>query len=72
MAELEKRTDEGAIEQNEDIGPGWFLMTTYVVITVGCLWYLFSNWTWQSGYDKQIATIEQEVKAAGMVYNKPF
>ena len=49
------------IEQDHERGPGWFLILSYIVISIFCVYYLFSNWDWQSNYDKQQTQIEREI-----------
>lgn len=39
------------ILQDEEQGPGWFLKISYLIITIFCLYYLFTNWNWQSDYE---------------------
>lgn len=51
--------EETIIEQDHKRGPGWFLLTSYVVISVFCVYYLFTNWNWQSDYDRQQAQSAQ-------------
>ena len=53
------------IPQDENRGPGWFLIVSYVLITLSCLIYLFTHWNWRSDYemeqarhDEQIATVQ--------------
>ena len=50
--------EEVLIEQDHKKGPGWFLVTAYVVISLFCLYYLYHHWNWQSDYDRQ----QQEVR----------
>ena len=49
------------IEQDEKKGPGWFLMLSYVVITVFMLYYLFTFWNYKSDYELQQEKIQMEI-----------
>ncbi len=55
--------DEEIIPQNHERGPGWFLILSYVVITIFCVYYLTTQWDWQSNYDKQQTQIHQELES---------
>ena len=57
----ENAADDEIIPQDHERGPGWFLKIAYLVITVFCVYYLFTYWDWQSDYDKQQAQIQQEI-----------
>lgn len=51
--------EETIIEQDHKRGPGKFLLLSYVVISVFCLYYLFTYWNWKSDYE----IMQEEVKA---------
>ena len=55
--------DDGEIKQNHDTGPGWFLKIAYVVISLFCVYYLFTYWNWQSSYQEQQTKIQQQLHA---------
>jgi hypothetical protein len=57
-----KDYDEEVIQQDHKRGPGWFLKISYIIITLFCLYYLFTFWDWKSSYDKQQTKIETELK----------
>lgn len=54
--------DEEVIQQDHKRGPGWFLKISYIIITLFCLYYLFTFWDWKSSYDEQQTKIEIELK----------
>ncbi|MDZ7291570.1 MAG: hypothetical protein ONB44_16570 [candidate division KSB1 bacterium] len=56
--------DDELIPQNHERGPGWFLKISYVVIIAFCVYYLFTYWSWKSGYDKQQEQIKKEIAAS--------
>ena len=47
------------IEQDHKKGPGWFLILTYIVVTIFCIYYFIANLDWKSSYDKQ----QEEISA---------
>ncbi|MCP4402763.1 MAG: hypothetical protein GY801_36355 [bacterium] len=49
------------IEQDHKKGPGWFLILSYILVTLFCIYYLFANVNWKSNYDKQQETIRTEL-----------
>ncbi len=57
--------DDEVIEQNHERGPGWFLKIAYVVISLFCLYYLYTYWNWQSNYQEQQAQINAQIEAKG-------
>ncbi len=58
--------EEVLIDQDHERGPGWFLITSYVVIAVFCFYYLFTRWDWKSDYQEQ-----QEQRQAGIAQEVP-
>lgn len=54
--------DEDFMEQNHERGPGWFLKIAYVVITLFCVYYLFTYWDWKSNYEEQQAQIQMRLQ----------
>ncbi len=60
MNEQTINNDE-VILQNHERGPGWFLKISYVVITLFCLYYLYTYWDWKSNYDTQQEKIRTEL-----------
>jgi hypothetical protein len=58
----ETYNDDGAIQQNHDTGPGWFLKIAYVVIVVACVYYAFAYWNWQSSYQEQQTEIHLKLQ----------
>ena len=59
--ERAENAPDDAIVQDHERGPGWFLKISYLVITIFCVYYLYTYWNWQSDYDKQQAQIQQEI-----------
>lgn len=57
--------EEVLIDQDHKKGPGWFLITAYVVISAFCLYYLFTYWNWQSDYDKQQEEVNTRIERVG-------
>ena len=55
------RNDEELIPQDHEKGPGWFLKISYLVITIFCLYYLFTYWNWKSDYDRQQEQLQTEI-----------
>jgi hypothetical protein len=63
----EPTTDSGTVEdpmetiidQDHKRNPGWFLIASYIVISIFCVYYLVSNWGWKSDYEIQ----QQELRA---------
>ncbi len=53
--------DDDPIKQNEKQGPGWFLKIAYAVITIFCVYYLFTYWDWKSNYDEQQQQIQTQI-----------
>ena len=52
---------EDLIPQNEERGPGWFLILSYVVIVAYCVYYLVTYWDWKSDYEVQQEKINTEM-----------
>jgi hypothetical protein len=53
--------DDEPIKQNDHQGPGWFLKIAYVVISIFCVYYLFTYWNWQSNYQEQQQQIQTQI-----------
>jgi hypothetical protein len=49
------------IQQDHKRGPGWFLISTYIVVTMFCIYYFLTYRDWQSNYDKQQADLQAEI-----------
>jgi hypothetical protein len=49
------------IQQDHKRGPGWFLISTYIVVSLFCIYYFFTYRNWQSNYDKQQAAQQAQV-----------
>jgi hypothetical protein len=49
------------IQQDHKRGPGWFLISTYIVVMLFCIYYFVTYRNWQSDYDKQQATLQVEI-----------
>ena len=62
MSTTDIYNDDGAIQQNNETGPGWFLKITYVVVTAVCIYYLFTYWNWQSNYQEQQTQIQTKLQ----------
>ena len=53
--------EEELIQQDEKKGPGWFLTLSYIVISVFCVYYLFTFWDYKSDYDQKQEKIQIEL-----------
>lgn len=53
--------DEVVMAQDHERGPGWFLKVSYVVITLFCIYYLYTYWDWKSEYDVQQEKIQMQL-----------
>jgi hypothetical protein len=49
------------MKQDHKKGPGWFLILSYIVIAVFCVYYLFAYIDWKSDYDRQLESTKAEV-----------
>lgn len=49
------------IQQDHKRGPGWFLISTYIVVSLFCIYYFITYRDWQSNYDKQQAALQAEI-----------
>ena len=58
----EQEFDDEIIKQDNERGPGWFLKIAYGVITVVCVYYLFTYWNWKSSYEEQQDQIQTQLK----------
>ncbi len=56
-----KTADDELIQMNEERGPGWFLKISYVVVTIFCVYYLFTYWDWKSDYELQQQEIQSKI-----------
>ena len=54
--------DDEIIKQDDKRGPGWFLKIAYIVISLFCVYYLFTYWGWKSSYEEQQDQIQQQLK----------
>ncbi len=59
MADQELEYPE--IEQDHKKGPGWFLKLTYIVVAIFMVYYFFTYKDWKSNYDKQQATVQEQI-----------
>lgn len=57
--------EEVLIDQDHKRGPGWFLIAAYVVISLFCLYYLYTHWNWQSDYDRQQEEVNTRIEQTG-------
>lgn len=62
MSTTDIYNDDGAIQQNHETGPGWFLKIAYIVIALSCIYYGYTYWNWQSNYQEQQAQIQTQLK----------
>jgi len=65
MSDVENLGDdpeEPIIEQDHKKGPGWFLIISYIVIAVFCVYYMFSQWEWKSDYDLQQEQVNAQIQ----------
>ncbi len=56
--------EETVIEQDHKKGPGWFLLLSYIVISLFCIYYLFTRWDWKSDYDLDQEKVQTEIEKA--------
>ncbi len=54
--------DDEIIPQNHERGPGWFLIATYTVVTLVCIYYFFTYRDWKSSYEIQQQQIQEQLK----------
>lgn len=54
--------EEYGIEQNEEVGPGWFLKISYVVIIAFMFVYWYAYKDYKSTYDQEIEKKQQKVE----------
>ena len=50
------------IEQDHKKGPGWFLILTYIVVTIFCIYYFFTYKDWKSNYEVQQEEIKTKIE----------
>ncbi len=50
------------IKQDHKKGPGWFLILSYIIITIAAILYFFFNKDWKSSYDMQQKDIQQKIE----------
>jgi hypothetical protein len=49
------------IQQDHKKGPGWFLILTYIVVAIVCVYYFVTHKDWKSNYDKQQDEIKTKI-----------
>jgi hypothetical protein len=49
------------IQQDHKKGPGWFLILTYIVVAVFCVYYFVAHKDWKSNYDKQQEELKTKI-----------
>jgi hypothetical protein len=55
------KLDDELIQMNEERGPGWFLKIAYAVISLFCIYYLYTYWDWKSDYEVQQQEIQSKI-----------
>ena len=59
MTDQEQELEYPDIQQDHKKGPGWFLILTYIIIAIFCVYYFITHIDWKSDYDKQ----QEEIRA---------
>ena len=55
-------SNEIGIEQDEKKGPGWFLILSYIGITIFCVYYFFAYYNWKSSYEIEHEKIMKQIE----------
>lgn len=58
------------IEQDHEKGPGWFLILSYIIITLASILYFVFNKDWKSSYDLQQEEIQKKIEIVQNKENK--
>ncbi|HUN65153.1 MAG TPA: hypothetical protein VMW43_03565 [Bacteroidota bacterium] len=53
--------DDEIIRQDNERGPGWFLILSYIIISLFCLYYYFEYRDWKSSYQIQQEQIDAKI-----------